>query len=621
MAVTANTSIDVTPLAYNELRESLKSFLSRQSRLQDYNFEGSTVSLLLDMLALSTYNMAFYDNMSLNEGFITTAVLRDSVVSRGTALGYTPRSATGARAVLRLTIVPDDDPDYITVTKGTKFEATIDGRRFIFETVQDYVLTANDDGIYQTDITIAQGITVTERYTVTGDAPHRYTLLNANIDTSSLTVVVKPSAASTDQEVYTRHDDLTEIMSDTLGFFLEGDIDSKYTLQFGDGVIGRALVAGEQVVCTYRVTDGIVANDAAVFRALNNPGGYSVFSFAVVTRAAGGADAETREGVAYSAPRHWERQKRLVIDEDYEEFLKNRYPEFESVSVWGGEKNDPPVYGRVFISIKPYNAYTITQTYKDEIFRQIDERNVQAIEPVFVDPTYIFIEPTVRVFYDSTRTTLNAEGIFAKVQDAIVAYEASIIGDFRVEFMEFSFTEHLKNSDASISNIEVDYKLQKRFVPILNSVFSYTTEFSQPIDHPLDNNPLPVLSSTGFTIPSNANKMFLDDDGAGGVRVYYLKNGLTRVYVNTNAGTIDYETGTVVLRNLAMSSVDNSELHLSVVPRYQSFQPVRNQILLFSNTTISIWRTSVSRAQPASFVGSVTTQGSDQLTLDSVTGF
>lgn len=620
MAVTANTSIDVTRLAFDPNRESLKDYLSRQTILQDYNFEGPTISILLDLLSLATYNMAFYDNMSINEGFITTAVLRDSVVSRGTALGYTPRSAIGARAVLNIIIVPGDDPDFITITQGTKFQTTIDGNTYFFETPQDYVIVADGDGIYQGQITIVQGISLTERIDVTGIAPHRFVLLNQNIDTSSLQVVVKPSSISSSQTIYTKVTDITEVMADSEVYYLEGDLNEKYALQFGDGVIGRALQAGEQVVVSYRVTEGVVCNSARSFTAVNNPGGYSVFALSLVTPAAGGADAETRDSIALAAPRKWERQKRLVIKEDYKSYIEENYPDFETVSVWGGEDNDPQMFGRVFISIKPSGAYTITQNYKDQLFRELDALNVQAIEPFFVDPTYIFVVPTVYTFYDSTKTNLTAQGIFSRVQTAMQTYEDSLIGAFELEFTESEFLFALKNAHASITNVEVSYKLQKRFVPLLNSIFTYTLQFNQEVFHPVASYQIPVVETSGFTIPGNAKKMYIDDDGNGTLRIYYLRNGVTRIYVNTNAGTINYTTGKVVLQNIAMSSVDNNELKFTITPKYKSFKPIQNQIILISDATNSVWRSSVARSQPAAYSASITTQGTDQITLDSVTG-
>lgn len=612
---TANTSIDVTELSFDPNRESLKAFLKAKSKLKDYNYEGSTLSILLDILAYANYQSGFYANMTTNEGFLDTAVLRDSVVSRAKALSYTPRSAKSARATLRVTVVPNDTPDFVTIRKGTKFEAILDSQRYLFEVEADTII-APTDGVFIGDVTIAQGITVTERYPVSGDAPHRFVLLNADIDTDSLLVQVRPSADSTQSTTYSRAYDITDVRTEDTSYFLEGDRDNRFAIQFGDDVIGRALQPGEVVVVSYRVTEGSLVNGVGTFAALNDMGGYNAFSFRTIARATGGQDIQTTESIRYHAPRFWEMQNRLVTTPDYETFIKANHSDIQALAVWGGDENVPPIYGKVFISAKPFNGFTLPQYKKDAIFASCENFNVQSIEPVIVDPTFLYVVPSVRAFFDPTVTTLTAGSIHSKVAQALIAFEENKLGLFKQRFRSAEFVTYLQAADPSITNVEVDTTLQKRFTPTLNARFTYTIKFNQAIDHPVDGNPAAVVASSGFTLPAYSQTMYLDDDGSGRIRVFYRNAAGDKIFVDRSAGTIDYDTGEIKIRNFSPSSYVGSEMKIAVVPRYQSYLPINNQIILLADATVAVWRENARREESAAYIGSVTTQGTTETLLE-----
>lgn len=612
---TANTSLDVTELSYDPNREQLKAFLRQQNRLKDYNFDGSTVGLLLDVLAYTSYGLGFYANMSANEGFLDSAVKRDSVVSRAKALGYLPRSAKGARATLRTIITPNDSPTSIYIQKGTRFEASLDGRSYPFETVRDYVVYPNADDEYIVDLVVIQGVTTVERTDVIVGQQQRYQLFNRNVDTDTLTVGVKPSAASTSIDYYDLAMDITEITGEDKSFFLEGDDEEKYVILFGDDVVGRRLRPGEQVVASYLVTDGSVANGINRFRSVAALGGYTSYLFTVTAPAQGGQDAEDIESIRFHAPLYRELQNRCVTSGDYKEYILAHHSDIEALTVWGGEDNEPPVYGRCFIAAKPYNGYVLTQAKKDTIFRSIDALNVQSIEPIFVDATFLYVVPSVRVFYDNVRTTSDAATIYAKIATAVATFERKHLGNFEQRFRYADFVQYLMRSDTAITNIEVDTKIQKRFNPILNSRFTYNLKFNHILSHPVENNPVTVISSTGFTLPAYAQTMYLDDDGAGKLRIYYL-NGGARVYISRDAGTVDYDTGLVQIKNLIVSSYEGSQIKVTATPRYQSFVPVRNQIILLTDTLVAVWRETADRAERAAYTDRPLTQGSAEFIFD-----
>lgn len=584
----ANSHLRVTELSYDRLRDNLKTYLSSQTELQDYNFEGSVMAMLLDLLAYNTYYNAFYANMVGNEMFIDSAVLRASIVSRAKALGYTPRSAKSAKATLNLTVVPTSNVAFVTVDAKTKFRAEVSGFRYTFSTTTETTIL-NDNGVYTANLVIAEGTWTTERYTV-ADANNHYIIMNQNVDTDSIMVQVQTSASSSELTTYEKITDLAEVDSESKVYFLETNIDGRFEIFFGDGVLGHALEAGNIVIISYRVCNGAAANFITTFSKVDDIGGFSNFSFTTAANSSGGQSAETSESIRFNAPRNYAMQRRAVTVDDYKQHILNSHSDIQALAVWGGEDNDPPIYGKVYVSCKPFNGFSLSTLRKTTIVESLSKRNVLSNEVLMVDPTFIYVVPTISASFNHRVTTLGAEAIRARIISAVAAFETEHLGIFENKFRYSKFVKAIDDTHASVVSNDTTIKLQKRFTPTLNSSVTYRIPFHTELYNPHAGH-LYALESSGFTLPAFAATMFLDDDGNGNVRVY-RKSGTSRIYINNTLGTINYSTGIVTLNNFNPSSIIGDEIKVTVVPNGRDITPVRNQIILIADAALSIFRES-----------------------------
>jgi hypothetical protein len=583
--MTANTTLSVTELSYDRIRDNLKTYLRSQTELLDYDFEGSVMSVLLDLHAYVTHYMAYYQNVAHNEAHLDTAQLRPQIVSRARVLGYTPRSAKSARAVIQAVITPGDSPDSITVEKARRFETTIDGSTYTFTTEDATVIFPNESGVYTANLTLVEGIVTTERTIISSanGSPIRISMLNKNVDTDSITVDVYDTPSSTAKTVFTRATDVTDVTDESDIFWLQEGLDGRWELEFGDGVLGTPLAVNNRVDITYRVTNGSACNGATSFRRLQSLGGYTTVSFQTVEAATGGQDLEDKESVRFYAPKAFERQNRCITIGDYKSYILQNHSDIQAISVWGGDEDPNPQYGRVFICAKPFNGFALTQERKQSIFNDLEEVNAISIEPVFKDAVFLYIVPTIRATYNASRTNLRADQVHELIGDAVNEFEDAFLGTFGQTFRHYEFVNKLAKAHSSITNVEVDVQLQKRFSPTLNSLLSYTIYF----DHALENIGRATLSSTGFTLPAYNYTFYMEDDMNGAVKAYYL-TGSTKNYLTTNLGTINYTSGVVTLNNFSPSSIVGDELQITARPSGKSFKTFRNQIMLISDTTLTV---------------------------------
>ena len=343
----ANSAISVTSLDFDAIKTSMKTYISSKPEFTDYNFEGSTISMILDLLAYNTYQNAFYTSMIGNEMFLDSAQLRDSVASRAKMLDYVPRSARGASTTLNVEITPTGAPDTVTIDKGSEFSATVDGESYKFVTPEAYTLSSND--LYTGDITITEGRVATHRFTVSTTSPVRYILPNENVDTTSITVDIQNSADDQNSTRYNVASDISQVQANSAVYFLQEVEDSQYEIYFGGDVIGKAPIDSNIVIANYRVCNGTVGNDINSFTSPSTLGGFSTFTTTVNASTAGGSDNESIESIKFNAPKNYETQNRAVLSEDYKRIILRDNGDFQSVSVWGGEENTPAIFGKVFI--------------------------------------------------------------------------------------------------------------------------------------------------------------------------------------------------------------------------------------------------------------------------------
>ena len=579
----ANSAISVTSLDFDAIKTSMKTYISSKPEFTDYNFEGSTISMILDLLAYNTYQNAFYTSMIGNEMFLDSAQLRDSVASRAKMLDYVPRSARGASTTLNVEITPTGAPDTVTIDKGSEFSATVDGESYKFVTPEAYTLSSNDD--YTGDITITEGRVATHRFTVSTTSPVRYILPNENVDTTSITVDIQNSADDQNSTRYNVASDISQVQANSAVYFLQEVDDSQYEIYFGDDVIGKAPIDSNIVIANYRVCNGTVGNDINSFTSPSTLGGFNTFTTTVNASTAGGSDNESIESIKFNAPKNYETQNRAVLSEDYKRIILRDNGDFQSVSVWGGEENTPAIFGKVFISIKPVNGFTISSQRKTDIRTQLKKYNVLSIDPEFVDASFLYIKPTVTVRYNSKATTLSAVAVQTKVTSAIVNFENTKLGTFDSNRFRYSqFVQSVDDADQSIVSNLTLITIEKRFVPSLTTSTTFNVGFDNPLHNPHAGHKF-TISSSAFTFQNQTS--YFDDDGNGNIRIYYLLNS-SRVYLSQTAGTVNYTTGLVIISAFLPTAFVGSSVSIFANPKNNDVDSFRSQILLFAGATVSV---------------------------------
>ena len=481
MATTVSKNrLNVTELDYDQIRANLKTFMQNQTELVDYDFEGSALSTLIDVLAYNTFYNAFNANVQANELYLDTAQVRNNIVSHAKSLGYLPRSRTSPFADLDVTVnSPSGTPSSLTVSRGTKFSSTINNKKFNFVNLESKTISPVG-GVYKfSSLRINQGTLKTFTYTVDdSDTRQKYEIPDTNVDTNSLVVKVFPNAASSNSDIYSLVSNIVNVSGTSEVYFLQEGLDGKYEVYFGDNSFGKKLSAGNLVSIEYLVTDGIEANNATSFALEGNIQGNTNVTLALVNKAAGGAAREDIESIRFNAPLSFLSQNRVVTADDYSTIIKNQYANAETVSVWGGEENDPPEYGKVFVSVKPKNAATLTASEKAFIKDSIlKPKNIVSITPELIDPTFLYIKLGVFVKYDPNLTSLTAGELTQKVRQVISDYNDTNLKKFDGVFRHSQLLGEIDNADTSILNSTCNVSIQKRLTPTLNQALKYVVNF------------------------------------------------------------------------------------------------------------------------------------------------
>jgi len=593
--------MQITELDFDSIKSNLKTYMKGQSTFTDYDFEGSGLSVLLDVLSYNTHYNAFMANMAANEMFLDTAVKRNSVTSHAKTLGYTPTSVKAPVAYVDVT-VNDANTASITMNAGHAFSTTISGTTYQFVNTTARILQPTSGVYIYSNIPIYEGTWVTTKFTKDStDADQKFIIPNANVDISTLSVTVQTSSSDTSLTTYTKANNLVEVKSTTTAFFIQETIDGEWEVYFGDGVVGQALIDGNIVILAYVVTNGDDANGANTFTSTSSIGGFSNISVATQTAAADGAVAEGLDAIKYNAPFSYAAQNRTVTAADYKAIIPQLYANVKAIAVWGGEYNNPAVYGKVYISILPKTGTTLTTSTKSDIVTLLQDYNVASITPELVDLETTKVIPTVNFKYDANATAKTKEALATLVTTAITNYSTTSLEKFEQLFRYSPFTTLIDEADPAILSNITTIKISKTFKPTLASALKYTINFSNPLHNPHTGHLASttgttsggILSSTGFTISGDANTYYLEDDGAGNVNAYYI-SGSSKVYRAAAEGTVDYATGEVVLTKINIGSIGNVDgaasttIRITVVPSSNDIVPVRNQILEIDSTNLSV---------------------------------
>ena len=580
--------LDISELDFENIKSSLKRFLSNQTQFKDYDFEGSSMAVLLDLLAYNTHYLAYNANFVANEMFMDTAQLRSSVASLAKLVGYTPNSARAPIADLKL-VINDGTGSTITIPAGTKFSSAIDGLTYTFVTVGDHVVQPID-GVYTAQsLEVYEGTYVSYNYTVdTSDIDQRFLIPSDRADSTTIKVAVQNSASDVTTATYTKATSITELNGDSKVYFLQEAEDGQYEIYFGDGVIGKKLDDGNIISISYVVTNKTEANGATSFSLSGSISGFTDVTITVNSSAQGGAEPETLQSIKTNSANFYASQDRAVTVEDYKTKTKQLYANVQSVSAWGGEDNDVPFYGRVYISILPTSGSNLTESTKSRIITNLKKFSVASVTPVIVDPeiTNIILRSSIK--FDAGATTKVSDAIKSDVITTITNYNANTLQSFDNMFRHSKVVGLIDDTDDSILSNVTTVQLRKSFTPTLGSSQKYSIAFSNALYNPHSGHASDgggILSSSGFKIDGNTTDVFfLDDDGNGNVRRYKM-DGSARSYANNTQGTIDYSSGLVEVNSLNVSNIENirgaasTVIEITVKPNSNDIVPIRNQVL------------------------------------------
>ena len=592
------TKLEISQLDFDGIKDNLKTFLSQQDEFTDYDFEGSGMNILLDVLAYNTHYIGYNANMLANEMYLDSADQRASVVSLAKQVGYTPRSAVSSQAKIDV-LVNNATGASITMSRGTKFTTSVDETSYSFVANADTTISPVDNVYKFSNLVVYEGTYLNYKYTAnTSDTDQRLIIPNDNVDTTTLTVKVQESSSDSTTNTYTLAGGITGLDNTSKVYFLQEIENGRFEVYFGDSVLGKAIADGNIVILDYITCNRDEPNGATTLALSGNVGGFSNVTITTVNNAAGGDDPETIKSIKYNAPRDYSSQDRAVTADDYKVLVKSIYANAQSVQVYGGEDAATPDYGKVYISIKAKSGSNLTEATKDSVVSSLKSYAVASVTPVIIDPETTYITLTTTFKYDSSLTIKDVSTLQTDVSDAITNYYTSTLEDFTGMFRYSAVWKTNDSTDTSILSNITTIRLYKYITPTLNSALKYTLSFNNAFYNPhSEHNKTAggIVSSTGFKIndDSSTNEHFLDDDGAGNIRVYYL-SGTTRIYTSSTYGTIDYTTGEIILTSAHITSISNidgaasTKVRVFVKPDSNDIVPVRNQVLSIDTTNSTV---------------------------------
>ena len=588
----------VTELDFDEIKDNLKTFLKGQTQFRDYDFEGSGMSILLDVLAYNTHYLGFNANMLANEMFLDSTSLRSSAVSHAKMLGYEVTSPRAATAVITVTLNTTDGNK--TMPAGTTFTTKIDDVDYQFVTVKDITASNIGNSIPFTEIDIYEGTYVTTKYVVNAsDVDQRFLLADPRSDTTTLTVKIQNSASDTTTTTFTKATDITQLITTSDVYFLQEAESGKFEVYFGDGVVSKALSDNNIVVLQYVITNKSAANGANSFTSPSAIDGVTNVGIVVNETARGGAEGESIVSIKLNAPLDYASQGRAVTADDYKVYVKKLFANTLAISVWGGEDgsfdsatgltSSTPEYGKVFISVKTTTGENMTDVQKFQLEKDLKPYKVASITPVIVDPitTYLILNTVFQ--YDSNATTSSKETLESLVSTTLTNFNNSDLKNFNAVFRHSKLAGLIDDTDTSILSNVTTVTMAQYITPTTTALTGYTIDFSNALDHQYDaqNN---VVESTGFSISGQVEEYFFSDmtesgwSTEGNLRIYYFVSGVKTVYSN-EAGIIDYEKGLITINPIHISAVSDvdgatsTQIRFTAIPNSNDIVPVRNQVL------------------------------------------
>tara|TARA_B100000945_G_scaffold295063_1_gene272255 strand:+ start:299 stop:2101 length:1803 start_codon:yes stop_codon:yes gene_type:complete len=580
----------VNNLDFADIKTALKEYMRDQTEFTDYDFEGSAISNLLDVLAYNTYYTAFNTNMVVNELFLDSASLRDNVVSLAKQLGYSPKSVTAPKAAIDLDIsFGGTPPAAVTIKAGSGFVTNFDGSLYRFILKEDNKVSVANGVASFTDIEVYEGSFIQTATEVSNDSSQKFKISNSGVDTNTINIKVYESSSSTVFTEFKSASNILDIGADDSVYFINESEDEDYEVFFGDGILGKALVPGQVVQMSYIITNGPTTNGAKTFTfngLMEDENGssitvpFSVSNISTSSIASGGADIESIDKIKYNAPKLYGSQNRAVTTNDYKAIVRNLYPAVSDIIVFGGEDQEPPAYGKVFLSIKPTEAAALSAFTKNELKNDLKKYCVASIRPEIVDPSILHLELISNIYYNGIKTNLLPTEIVSKSSTAVVDYlKTSGTEKFNGKFRYSKFISVIDNADRAINSNDTDIVMRKDFIAQINSSSYYEVCYQNPFKKDCDN---PVVSSTGITTFEFPNYTSYLEDRDGKLVLYRLDSITNeKILLDDSVGIVDYDKGEIMITDFTIlkGSFSDNRIELRVKPANKDIEVKREAYL------------------------------------------
>jgi hypothetical protein len=604
----------VNALEFNQIKAQIKEYLRSQSQFSDYDFEGSSLTVLIDTLAYNTYYTAVNANLAVNEGFLETAVLRENVVKLARMIGYTPKSARSARTTVNISVqTAFPYPKSVTMAAGLVLNFTgLDNNNFVFSIPTDVTQSVDSlTGIATfNDQVLFEGLYLQDTFVKNTAERQRFILTNDRVDTTSMIIQV---TSGTITEKYLQATDITKIDANSKVFFLE---ESEYQIPeilFGDGVVGKALSNGDVVTVKYTTSAGTGANGLKVFENIGtfrdnlNNAITSGISITAVSFPDGGAEPETTESIKFSAPKFYSAFGRAVSTRDYEAIIPQIYPNVASIACYGGEEAEPPEFGKVFLAIKPKNADKLSLSEKNSVLKKLREYSVAAIQPTIIDPSILYVDLTSFVYYNPNITRKTPAQLKNLIITTLTVLNSS--GEFNKFGGKFKYSKIqniIDDAERSITSNITRIAMRKNVTVDLNTRVNYKICYGNRINKQTSTNPA-VISSGFKIVGDDINTYYLNDDGAGTLRLYYVKGTGEFEYVDGLWGDVDYDMGEIVINDLIIQStnVANNTLQIRATPKSNDLVSLRETYITMGidNSVITMIEDTISSGSNLSGTG------------------
>ena len=593
-----SSQINATDLDFDAISQNIKTYLKGQEQFKDYNFEGSNLNVLIDMMAYASHISGVNTNIAASELFLDSAQIRKNVVSRAKDLGFVPASEKASSAQLEVKMTNIRKPDGtiptandMTMPRGHNFQTVYDGVTYNFVNTTSVVPTRDGLNFSYPTVDIVQGQYITDTFIFDSQIKNsKFVISNARVDRSKLEVSVNSNGIVSKYSLST---EVSTITSSSRVFYAQENEEGFLEIYFGDDVLGKGLVDGDLISATYITVDDVHADGAKLFSMIDAINGFSTPTITTLTNSSGGSEKEDIESIKFKATKFYTSQNRLVTLNDYKAKVSEYYPNADAVAVWGGEDNDPPEYGKVFISLKPQNSDYLSVAEKSEVQTKLNQLNMLTVRPVIVDAEIVKILLTTVFKYNSNDTTLSKGELETIVRNAIVNFDNTNLNNFDSIFRHSNLVKDIDNANTAILSNITNVRLEKRKQIEIAKSEGLVIEFGNGFFHPHDGHNKAsggILTTTGFKVDGDTvNTYFFDDDGSGVIRRYSMQSGV-RVFADQSAGTIDYTSGKISIDAIKFTSTVNSDtsIDFTVIPSSDDVVAIRGSLIDISVNDIRV---------------------------------